>query len=164
MNSSSPASIDNVFTINPLEVTGLTTTVTKIHSTFSVIGFHLWEDAPADVAYLRDLHRHEFKFQVTITVAHDDREVEFHRVKRGALAWMTTRFERNADGEYLFNKLSCESIGRFLIDHLQVQWPGRQVYEVSIYEDGECGMTMTRTILPSFRNYPPMGGAFYVAP
>ena len=44
---------------------------------FEVIGFHCYPDAPEQVAYLRERHRHKFGFTVSMPVTHNEREVEF---------------------------------------------------------------------------------------
>lgn len=45
-------------------------------------GFHHWPDAPQEVAFLRDLHRHEFHVRVWTQVDHEDRAIEFILFKR----------------------------------------------------------------------------------
>ena len=50
--------------------------------TTSMEGFHAYPDAPDEVAFLRNRHRHLFHFRVYIEVFHDDREIEFFMFKR----------------------------------------------------------------------------------
>ena len=40
-------------------------------------GFHQYKDAPDQVAFLKNLHRHDFIVEAKIEVKHDDRELEF---------------------------------------------------------------------------------------
>ena len=56
----------------------------KIWVTFSKTGMHRYPEAPEDVSYLRHPHRHKFLFKATVTVEHDDREIEFHQMQ----AWL----------------------------------------------------------------------------
>ena len=49
---------------------------------------HQWTDAPEDVAFLRDLHRHMFHVELQVQVLHDDRELEFILVKRALTSWL----------------------------------------------------------------------------
>ena len=51
---------------------------TAIWVTFQVEGIHQWKDA---TNYLRHPHRHMFHFRVELSVTHDDREVEFIKLK-----------------------------------------------------------------------------------
>lgn len=53
-----------------------------IFITTSFEGFHSYPDAPEEVAFLRNLHRHMFHVKVTLEVFHNDREVEFIMLKR----------------------------------------------------------------------------------
>jgi 6-pyruvoyl-tetrahydropterin synthase len=40
-------------------------------------GLHYWDSAPEKVAFLRNMHRHIFKIEVSVDVKHDDRDTEF---------------------------------------------------------------------------------------
>jgi hypothetical protein len=48
--------------------------------TFQRAGIHRYPDAPDDVGYLANNHRHQFKFKVSIEVFHMNRELEFHQL------------------------------------------------------------------------------------
>jgi hypothetical protein len=104
--------------------------------TFQRKGYHFYPNAPEEVAYLRDRHRHVFQFKVKIEVFHDDREIEFHMFQNELESWYD-------NGVLELDHKSCEmladglaeGIARFLDDN-----PSRRrelVVEVS--EDGECG-------------------------
>lgn len=45
-------------------------------------GFHYWKDAPEEVKFLRDLHRHMFYVRVEVPVNHEDRDIEIILLKR----------------------------------------------------------------------------------
>ena len=47
-------------------------------ATVQVVGYHKWADAPEEVRYLSNHHRHLFTVRAEFDVTHDDRDVEFH--------------------------------------------------------------------------------------
>lgn len=49
---------------------------------FQFEGFHSWPQAPDEVAFLRDRHRHIFHVRAKKRVQHEDRDVEFILLKR----------------------------------------------------------------------------------
>jgi len=53
---------------------------TFIIVTTDKVGFHKYDNAPDNVKFLRDLHRHKFHIKLGIEVKHDNRELEFFTV------------------------------------------------------------------------------------
>lgn len=104
-----------------------------IYVTFDVEGYHAWENAPKEVSFLRNIHRHMFKFKATISVNHDDREVEFFMFQHEVAKAITC----------VDNK-SCEMLARELCDYISSAYPGRYV-EVEVSEDGENGAIVAYT-------------------
>jgi len=51
--------------------------MTTVFATTRFESFHRWPDAPNEVAFLRDLHRHIFHVRAEVIVNHNDRDVEF---------------------------------------------------------------------------------------
>lgn len=102
-------------------------------------GIHCYPDAPEEVSYLRDRHRHLFKFTVGVTVEHNDRDVEFHML----LNWCKGLYAPSCLS--LDNK-SCEMIAEELMSHVAKAFPGRS-YFVEVSEDGECGAILEGTFL-----------------
>lgn len=96
------------------------------------VGMHRWLNAPEDVKYLRDFHRHLFGVKVFVKVGHGDREVEFHTLKARVDAFLDAHY-RNRTFE-----LSCEQIAEHLLNHF-----GAEMVEVS--EDGENSGFAVRT-------------------
>ena len=93
---------------------------------------HCWPEAPEPVAYLRNLHRHEFHVELSITVEHGDRELEFHMV----LDWLEkvcNNIMNNPD-----NTLSCEQMGDLIMDQAKSRYKDRS-YIVEVSEDGKNG-------------------------
>ncbi len=94
-------------------------------------GIHCYPDAPVEVAFLRNPHRHIFKIKVAIEVWHDDREIEFIMFKR--------RLEGYYDGRTLdLNTKSCEMIADDLHAQIKLDYPGRAMV-IDVAEDGENG-------------------------
>lgn len=98
--------------------------------TASFVGFHKWIDAPDEVAFLRNEHRHVFHVKVSVAVTHGDRDVEFFILKRD----LSDHCAGFAGRSFLY---SCEQVAFILGELLQkdqykVQW-------VEVSEDGENG-------------------------
>lgn len=106
-------------------------TDTKIWVTFSIPGVHRYPEAPEDVAYLRNLHRHLFKFKITLQVFHDDRDIEFHQL----LNWCRAQYQGDLSVDYK----SCEMLARDLATRLTTYSSVPRMIEVEVSEDGECG-------------------------
>jgi hypothetical protein len=108
---------------------------TYVYVTTRFEGFHRWENAPDDVAFLRDWHRHAFHVKMEVRVGHNDREVEFFQLKRKLEVylreyWTDKRFEA-----------SCEMIAHEIRDEFVKQ--GYFVSMVDVSEDGENGAVVT---------------------
>ena len=100
----------------------------RIWVTFEKHGIHYYKDAPEEVAYLRNLHRHLFKVKVTIEVYHNDREIEFHLFQKFLIE----------NGNLNFDYRSCEMIAEDLLEIVKSKYPNRTI-SVEVSEDGECG-------------------------
>jgi len=96
-------------------------------------GIHSWPDCPyEDVAFLRHPHRHIFHVIMKIEVYHDDRELEFIRIKR-ELEEILLTFYHGKD----LGSMSCEMLAEKLGMHfIGFSYP---VHMVSVFEDGENG-------------------------
>ncbi|QRE00068.1 hypothetical protein [Burkholderia phage BCSR5] len=106
-----------------------------IYVTFQRKGYHFYPNAPEDVAYLRDRHRHLFKFRIQIEVHHDNREIEFHQFLNMVEGWYE-------DGTLELNHKSCEMIADDLAKRLDQHYQGDRVKRdliIEVSEDGECG-------------------------
>ena len=105
---------------------------------FEVIGFHCYPDAPEQVAYLRDRHRHKFGFTVSMPVTHNEREVEFHMLQSECRA-LHASGQLEADGK------SCETLASELAELLSRKY--KRAITVEVNEDGECGAVVTYTLV-----------------
>jgi hypothetical protein len=89
-------------------------------------GFHRWQAAPPEVAFLRDLHRHEFHVKVYRQVSHTDRDTEFILLKR-ELGKVIGEMNRRGTEDW-----SCERWAVFLTGSLNLS-------KCEVSEDGENG-------------------------
>jgi hypothetical protein len=86
-----------------------------IYCSFRLVGFHHFPKAPKEVSYLRKEHRHEFHFKVSVEVTHDNREIEFHTLKRDCLNILEVLYTTNDYSELTFGAQSCEMIAAKLL-------------------------------------------------
>ena len=109
----------------------------QIWVTFRREGIHKYpaalEDPQlADVSFLGYPHRHIFHFRVSISVFHNDRDIEFIQFKR----WLENLY--NGQGAVLeLNYKSCEMIAEELIGAISSRWDRSMM--VSVFEDDENG-------------------------
>lgn len=96
-----------------------------------VEGFHFWKDAPEEVAFLRDNHRHLFYIYARKFVTHDDRDTEFILYSRKIKKAMVEKWG-DANGSCQFGSMSCEMIARWISDTLGAD-------AVAVFEDDENG-------------------------
>lgn len=105
-------------------------TFIKVRTEFE--GFHYYPNAgeiDPRIKFLENEHRHMFKVEVTISVKHDDRELEFFLVK-----WALSNFIQSGDQ----NHKSCEMIARDILnEHLIPSYGEDRTYQVVVSEDGE---------------------------
>jgi hypothetical protein len=97
---------------------------------------HCYPEAPDEVSYLRNLHRHNFNVELTFSVFHDNRDREFFMVQ----ADLDKFIERHVTT--LDNK-SCEMICKTILQYALSEYPDRDFYEVKVSEDNENGATVT---------------------
>lgn len=112
----------------------------QIWVTFQKEGIHkypaaLTDPGLKDVEFLGYPHRHIFHFRVSISVTHNDRDIEFILFKR--------ELENlYADGTMQMDYKSCEMLAEELITYIAETYPKRKI-EVSVSEDNENGATLT---------------------
>ena len=109
--------------------------------TFKKEGIHKYpaalEDPKlADVFFLGYPHRHIFHFRVSISVFHNDRDIEFIQFRR----WLEGLY--NSENAVLeLDYKSCEMIADDLYRQINLKYPGRHV-TVDVSEDGENGASI----------------------
>lgn len=104
----------------------------NIWVTHSFIGYHRWKDAPDEVSFLRDMHRHRFHIRLSISVNTNDRELEFFIIQRQLKKFCDRIYEGKKDIG------SCEMIGENILGHFLDFYPERLI-EVDVSEDWENG-------------------------
>jgi hypothetical protein len=115
--------------------------MTTVFCTFQVPGFHNWEGAPDEFAYLRSVHRHMFHVCVSTKVLHNDRDIEFIWMKAVATSEFSSLGTKSILG-IEFGGKSCEMLATELMQklHNEEHW---DVVSISVSEDGENGATVT---------------------
>jgi hypothetical protein len=110
--------------------------------TFQKEGIHKYpaalEDPKlADVSFLGHPHRHIFHFRVSISVFHNDRDIEFIQFKR----WVEGLYN-SSNAVLELDYKSCEMIADDLYRQINLKYPGRHV-SIEVSEDGEngCGIS-----------------------
>jgi hypothetical protein len=103
--------------------------------TFQREGIHSYPDAPNEVAYLRNPHRHMFHFRVELEVFHNEREIEFIMFKH--------QLEELYNYGWQLSDKSCETIAEeiekfILIEHAY----SNRAYSITVSEDNENGATI----------------------
>lgn len=76
-------------------------------------GVHQWLNAPDEVAFLRNLHRHVFNVEVCCEVFHSDRELEFFMVRQTIDTWMRSTYpsyHNHMPDLKMLGTYSCEQI------------------------------------------------------
>ncbi len=92
---------------------------------------HCYPDAPKEVKFLRNLHRHLFHFKVYIQVKGNNRDVEFFMFKK--------EINKHLDVlQFNLYKTSCETLCDYIYDYIQEEYPNRDV-KIEVSEDGENG-------------------------
>ena len=90
---------------------------------------HCYPNAPEQVNYLRNLHRHTFMLTSTIQVFHEDRELEFYMVKD----FIDTIIHSLKTIQI---SKSCENIASFVLTELKNKYGNNRYYKVTCSEDG----------------------------
>jgi len=103
---------------------------TFIWITTSFEGFHRYPNAPKEVEFLSNLHRHIFHIKIWLEVKHENREVEFIMFKR----WIDKVINEFMIKDYM----SCEMISDKLYGIIILTYPNREV-RIEVSEDGENG-------------------------
>ncbi len=86
-----------------------------------------------DVSFLGYPHRHIFHFKVSISVTHNDRDIEFIQFKR----WLESLYN-GSEAVLQLDYKSCEMIAEDLYEKINARYPGRAV-TLEVSEDGENG-------------------------
>ena len=105
----------------------MTKTFVEIKTNYEFL--HCWKNAPEEVSFLRNLHRHIFYVIVKMEVFHNDRDIEFFMLKNDInkiiddlkKTWLQT--------------ISCEQMGLDIMNKLKQKY-NRNIC-IKISEDNE---------------------------
>lgn len=120
------------------------TSLTIIWVRTQFVAFHRWPEAPNEVAFLRDFHRHVFHVELSVVVGHDDREVEFFTLKKALDEVLCLHFE----GTY--SRKSCEQFAKDIAGWFNYLTVGK----ITVSEDGENGATVVFYSVPEIESIP----------
>lgn len=98
---------------------------------FAMPGFHCYPEAPEDVSFLRDRHRHLFHFRSYFRVSHNNRDLEYFQQAAKVKKVLAEEFGEPCE----FNHMSCEMIASWLLCRFEQE----ACYKVEVSEDGENG-------------------------
>lgn len=99
-------------------------------------GIHKYENAPDEVSFLRNDHRHLFKIRSKIEVFHEDRELEFIMVKHLIQGRINLELDEH-DNIWYMNNLSCEQVALIVYNLLKQRYGSDRYISVEVSEDGE---------------------------
>lgn len=111
-----------------------------IFVTTKIEGLHRYPDAPDEVSYLRNLHRHLFGVKVKIEVFHNDRDLEFIMVKHVVENYLNAIFSIKVES------ISCEMIANDLYEVLKGRYGKVRLIQIEVDEDGENGVILGDSI------------------
>lgn len=107
-----------------------------VKTNVDVIGYHRYQNAPDDVSYLRNWHRHHFIVTVKICVTNLDREIEFFELQQKVLSYLMETYLTKADWGTCLVFASCEMVANDVLGQL-LKWFGKRQMSVDVSEDGE---------------------------
>lgn len=96
---------------------------------------HRYNDAPRTVSFLKNEHRHNFKFRIYIEIFSNDRDIEFI---------IFQRFIKGILFKLPFNlrNTSCEMLADIIEEKIREKYSGRRI-KIEVSEDGENGVIKT---------------------
>jgi hypothetical protein len=105
-----------------------------------VEGLHHWPAAPAPEGYLAHPHRHLFVVELSISVDHDDRELEINAVTRWVSDQLASYATPPADGGPMdFGTQSCEQLATRLVEAVTDRYRPHRRVRCAVLEDGLLG-------------------------
>jgi len=109
----------------------------SIFVTTKIEGFHKYPNAPDEVSFLRNLHRHMFGIKVRIEVYHNERELEFIIVKQDLIKYLETRIKQDENN-------SCETLAESIHKYITLNYcyETQRLVWVEVDEDGENGASV----------------------
>lgn len=112
-----------------------------VYAKVSFEGIHCWPDAPEEVEYLKNPHRHIFNVKVAIEVVHSDREIEFIMLGHRLNEFFKELAMDDPNGVWQMGRTSCEDVAEMTIAYIRsrLELSKRTYIIVQVDEDGENG-------------------------
>lgn len=101
---------------------------------FDIVGFHRWPNAPEEVCFLRNNHRHIFQIKCKLPVGDLDREKEIFIETKKQQEMLFSEFGNPC----LFGSMSCEHIAEYLMEN------NPDMMSCEVLEDGKGGGMVLR--------------------
>jgi len=92
-------------------------------------GFHAYKDAPDEVSFLRQRHRHMFHVTAVVETTHNDRELEFFIEQR----FLKSLFSNTQE----CNNKSCEMICEDVVEEMNRRYNSKRYLRIKVSEDEE---------------------------
>ena len=102
----------------------------------AIQGFHRWPQAPEELNYLAQRHRHIFEIRVRFMVFNNDRQIELIHRQDQIQRYLLDTYG-NKDGACEFGDMACEHIADELMDVFKAD-------AVEVLEDGYGGACLVR--------------------
>lgn len=100
-------------------------------------GYHRWDAAPNEVAFLRNRHRHIFHVKVSVPVRHNDRDIEFFMMKKVVDNFILNVIDPDNCQDVGSCEMLCERIADYVHRHYEYNWD--EIVTVEVSEDRENG-------------------------
>lgn len=115
-------------------------TYIKVKTQFEAL--HEYKDAPEEVKFLRNPHRHLFKVELTLETKHTDREIEFFILKKAVEAEINNYRMKNG-------MQSCEALAKYLVvtfEEYKTNALEKRNCRAEVSEDGENAGFVTNKV------------------
>lgn len=110
----------------------------NIYIKTSFEAFHKYTNAPQQVAFLRNYHRHKFYVKVELSVSNEDRELEFFIIKKIIDDYLMAHLNDT------YSEKSCEMFAHqiflFITKHKALS--NTETVKVTVSEDDENGASI----------------------
>ena len=93
---------------------------------FDIEGYHQYPDAPEEVKFLRNEHRHLFRIKAGFQVKHNNRDKEIFIYTRKIQNYLVEKYEVPC----VFHYRSCEAMAEQILTKFDCEW-------VEVLEDGK---------------------------
>lgn len=112
-----------------------------VYAKVSFEGIHCWPDAPDEVMYLRNSHRHIFNVKAFVEVSQNNREIEFIMLGHILNAMFKGLASGDTNGVWNMGTMSCEDVAEMVISHIRYKLGllCDTYVAVRVDEDGENG-------------------------